>query len=131
MNLTDPIADMLTRIRNASSANLPQVEMPHSKIKGEVTRIMKKEGYITDYVVDGAKKKVLRVYLKYDTRHIAVIRGLQRVSKPGMRKYATAQKLPKVLGGHGVMIVSTSSGMMTDAEAREKRLGGELICKVW
>lgn len=132
MNLTDPIADMLTRIRNAHAAGLDTVDMVHSKIKGEIARILKKEGYVKDYVVEGgSKKKVLRVYLKYTEDREPVIRGLKRKSKSGLRLYSGAAKMPKVIGGMGTVIVTTPLGVMTGKDATKKNVGGEIICLVW
>ena len=131
MSWSDPIADMLTRIRNAHGGELDITEMPHSRMKGEIARILKREGYITDYVVEGGVKKQLRVYLKYSVDREAAIRGLRRESRPGLRSYVTSAEIPKVLGGMGVGILSTSAGIMTDKEARQQKIGGELICSVW
>lgn len=131
MSMSDPIADMLTRIRNAHMANLEVAEVPYSKIKSEITRVLKKEGYITDYVVEGGTKKVLRIYLKYASENEAAIRGLKRVSKPGLRKYVKSDRIPKVLGGLGINVVSTSQGIMTDKEARKSKVGGEVLCSIW
>lgn len=129
MSLSDPIADMLTRIRNAYIAGLDIVEVPHSKLKGEITRILKKEGYITDYVIE--TKKILRIYLKYTLPHEPAIRGLKRASKPSLRKHVKAEKVPVILGGLGVAVLSTSSGVITDKEARKRHVGGEVLCWVW
>ena len=132
MSMTDAIADMLTRIRNAIRAQHDTVEMLHSKIKAEIARILKREGYIADYVIEGGgAKKMLRVYLKYVGNHETAIRGLKRVSSPGRRDYATADKIPLCLGGMGVVVMSTSSGIMTGREAKKKKIGGEVICTIW
>ncbi len=132
MSLCDPIADMLTRMRNAGRAGLDTVEMPHSKLKGEIARILKKEGYIADYVMEGqGGKKQLRVYMKYAANRMPVIRGLRRISKSGLRRYANADQAPRVVGGMGIAIISTSRGLMTDREMRKNRLGGEVLCYVW
>ena len=131
MSMTDPIADMLTRIRNAQTANHKMVEMPFSKLKNEISRVMKREGFITDYVVEGGIKKTLRVYLKYQSETEGAIEGIRRESKSGLRKYASADEIPKVLGGMGVTIMSTSSGIMTGREARKKHVGGEVLCSIW
>ncbi|MBU1692563.1 MAG: 30S ribosomal protein S8 [Verrucomicrobia bacterium] len=132
MSVCDPIADMLTRIRNAGRAGLATTEMPHSRLKNEIARILKKEGYIADYVSEGqAGKKLLRVYLKYAANRTPVIRGLRRISKPGLRRYTGAAKPPRVIGGMGIAIISTSKGLMTDQEIRRGRLGGEVLCYVW
>jgi small subunit ribosomal protein S8 len=131
MSLSDPLADMLTRMRNAIAVGHEKVSMPSSKLKGEVARVMKTEGLIRDYVVEGAVQKTLTVYLKYLDGYEPTIRGLKRFSKQGLRKYSGADEIPKVLGGLGVAILSTSSGIMSDKEAREKHVGGEVLCTVW
>ena len=132
MSLSDPIADMLTRIRNAIAANLDTVEMPHSNLKSEVARILKREGYILDYTTEAnGSLKSLRVFIKYGPDQEGVIKGITRVSRPGLRKYVNADAVPRVLGGLGVAILSTSSGIMTDREARKKHVGGEVLCNVW
>jgi len=128
--MTDPIADMLTRIRNAQAARLPVVEIPHSRIKENIARILKQEGYIADCQIEGNKVKTMKLKLKYEGRR-AVIEGLQRVSRPGVRRYVGVDEMPRVRGGLGVAIVSTSRGIMTGAEARKNNLGGELLCCVW
>ena len=132
MSMTDPIADMLTRIRNACGSKHRRVDMPLSKMKVEVARILKENSYIQDYSTletdDG--KRLLRVRLKYAGGQ-AVIREMQRVSTPGLRVYARADRLPRVLGGMGVAVLSTSEGLMTDREARKKKVGGEVLCFVW
>jgi small subunit ribosomal protein S8 len=131
MSITDPLADLLTRIRNGQSANKPTVSMPSSKLKVSVCRVLKQEGYIEDYAVKETEnnKSVLDVALKYYQGQ-PVIESIQRVSKPGRRVYKGADDLPKVLGGFGVAIISTSSGLMTDKEAREGGHGGEVLCTV-
>lgn len=131
MSVTDPIADMLLRMRNAQKAGLEMVEIPHSKIKGEIARVLKKEGYIHDYVAEGGVKKRLRVYLKYAGAQGPAMRGIRRISKSGLRKYVSVDTLPRVLGGMGIAILSTSSGIMTDKEARARKTGGEVLCTVW
>jgi len=132
MSVTDPIADFLTRVRNASSANHTAVEMPHSKMKNEMARILKKEGYIRDFASEGTTSKpVLKLYLKYTVDEEPVIKGLQRISKPGLRQYVPANEVPRVLGGMGVAILSTSRGVVTDREARADKVGGEVLCHVW
>ena len=129
--ITDPIADMLTRIRNANQMKHATVSMPASKVKAEILRVLKAEGYISDYVVkEEDNKKFIEVTLKYVNKQ-RVIQGIKRISKPGLRVYANANELPRVLNGLGVAIVSTSSGVMTDKEARAKKLGGEVIAFVW
>jgi small subunit ribosomal protein S8 len=129
--MTDPISDMLTRVRNASRALLPAVELPHSRMKEGIAHILKKEGYVAEVEVGGEKtKKKIRLKLKYQGKR-GVIEGLKRVSKPGLRRYVGATDIPRVLGGLGISIVSTSEGVMTGMQARKKNLGGELICYVW
>jgi small subunit ribosomal protein S8 len=131
MSLSDPIADMLVRMRNGYKAGIVHVDVPHSKMKGELARIFKREGFIVDYVVESSAKKVLRIYLKYDAKQEPAVCGLKQISKPGLRKYVGADSVPKVLRGMGIAILSTSSGMMTDREARVKKIGGEVICTAW
>ncbi len=129
---TDPIADMLTRIRNASMVSLTEVKMPSSKLKVELAKLLKSEGFITDYAVtEEGNFKVLSITLKYDSKNKPVISKLQRVSKPGLRSYSKASNLPQVLGGLGVAIVSTSKGLMTDRKARKENIGGEVLCYVY
>ncbi len=132
MSLSDPIADMLTRIRNASAARKPTVEMPATRIKAQVAEILKREGFIVDADVagDGATR-VLRIRLKYTPEEEPVIRGIKRISRPGRRDYVGADGLPRVLNGIGVAILTTSSGLMTDREARRAKVGGEVLCHVW
>lgn len=129
--MTDPIADMLARIKNGGQASLRRVDMPVSNIKVEIARILKENHFIHDYkVLDGLRHKVLRVYPKYyDDRPL--IRGLERVSRPGLRVYAGVDELPRVRNGLGMAIISTSQGVMTDREAREQNVGGEVMAKVW
>ena len=132
MNQTDPIADMLTRIRNANMIRADIVEMPHSKIKGTIARILKREGFIHDFTAEGGgSAKLLRLFLKYAENGETVIRGLRRVSKPGLRRYVTAKTILPVKNGTGIAIVSTSQGVFTDSEVREKNVGGEWLCVVW
>jgi small subunit ribosomal protein S8 len=129
---TDPIADMLTRIRNGCGARMGKVQMPSSKLKVKIAEILKAEGYIEDFTeTDGRVAKELQVGLRYDKRGSAVIEGIQRVSKPGLRLYFRSKEIPKVRGGLGVMILSTSHGVMTDRSARKANVGGEPICSVW
>ena len=132
MTMTDPIADMLTRIRNGAMVSHESVEVPASKLKLELARVLKEEGYIADYEVKEAGKfKVINITLKYDANHKSVITKLQRVSKPGLKTYSKAKNLQKVLGGLGVAIVSTSKGLMTDRKARKENIGGEVLCYVY
>lgn len=132
MVMTDPIADMLTRVRNANSVYHEKVEIPASKIKQAIAVILKEEGFIKDFeVVADDKQGVLRVSLKYGSNREKVITGIKRISKPGLRVYAKSDQLPKVLGGLGIAIISTSKGIMTDKKARRDGLGGEVIAYVW
>jgi len=130
--MTDPIADMLTRIRNANQALHPTVSMPSSKLKEEIAKILAAEGYIEGYEVTAAGvKRVLEVKLKYQPDRSRVISGLRRLSNPGRRLYGGSGDLPRVKGGLGVVVVSTSQGLLTDSEARRRKLGGEILCEVW
>ena len=132
MTMTDPIADMLTRVRNANSAYHDAVTMPHSKIKTHIAEILQQEGYIAGWKAeDGEKGKVLTIDLKYGPNRERSIAGVRRVSKPGLRVYAKAGALPKVLGGLGVAIISTSSGLLTDRQANKKGVGGEVLAYVF
>ncbi len=129
---TDPIADMLTRIRNANMVSHSTVEMPSSKLKVQLAKLLKEEGFITDYnVKEVGKFKVLEITLKYDAKNKPIITKLERISKPGLRSYSKAKNLPKVLGGMGIAIVSTSKGLLTDRKARKENIGGEVICYVY
>ncbi|MDM8245840.1 30S ribosomal protein S8 [Collinsella tanakaei] len=132
MNVTDPIADMLTRIRNANSANKAEVSMPSSKKLVEIARVIYEEGYIEGYTVeDTVPQKTLHITLKYGPKKAKVINGIKRISKPGLRKYAGVADLPRVRGGLGTAIISTSRGVMTDRDARATGVGGEIIAFVW
>jgi small subunit ribosomal protein S8 len=134
MTMTDPVADMLTRIRNANTAMHDSVKMPSSKLKQSLAVILQREGYIAGYDVTESGTGpggVLEIQLKYAPDRTRTIAGLKRVSRPGLRIYARADGLPRVLGGMGVAVVSTSHGLMTDREARQKRVGGEVLCYVW
>ena len=134
MTMTDPIADMLTRIRNANVAMHDQVRMPSSKQKEALAQLLKAEGYIEDFAVaddPGRPGRVLTVTMKYSPERKRTISGLRRVSKPGLRVYTPATKVPRVLGGLGVAVLSTSKGLLTDREARKQRVGGEILCFVW
>lgn len=128
--MTDPISDLLTRIRNAHRALLPSLELPHSKLKESIAGILKKEGYIADFGVEGQAAKKLKLKLKYQGKK-GVIEGLRRVSSPGLRRYVGATEIPRVRGGLGTAIVSTSQGVMSGTQARKNNLGGELLCYVW
>jgi len=128
--MSDPIADMLTRIRNAGRALLPVVELPHSRMKESVAKILRNEGYVADVSVEGNTIKKLKIHLKYQGKK-NVIEGLKRVSRPGLRRYVGSTEIPRVLSGMGVSIVSTSEGVMTGAQAKKKNLGGELLCYIW
>lgn len=130
--MTDPIADMLTRIRNGARAKHEHVEVPASRMKLEIARILKQEGYIRNFrLLSNEKQGSIKVQLKYDQKGNSPIRYIQRVSKPGGRKYARVEQLPRVLNDLGIAIVSTSRGLMTAKEARQRRLGGEVICHIW
>ena len=132
MNTTDPIADMLTRIRNASMVAHETVDIPASKLKVELAKLMKEEGFISDYAVkEDGKFKVITVTLKYDANHKPVITKLERISKPGLRHYSKAKNLQKVLGGLGVAVVSTPKGLLTDRKARKENVGGEVLCYIY
>jgi small subunit ribosomal protein S8 len=132
MVMTDPIADMLTRIRNANTVRHNSLELPASKIKREVADILKREGFVRDFeYIEDSKQGILRVFLKYGANNERVITGLKRISKPGLRVYAKADELPRVLGGLGIAIISSSNGMITDKEARQQQVGGEVIAYVW
>ncbi|MBU4230682.1 MAG: 30S ribosomal protein S8 [Deltaproteobacteria bacterium] len=132
MSMTDPLADMLTRIRNAGMVKFETVEMPLSKVKTGVAAILKKEGFINDYqVLDTDTQGVLRIEMKYDQNNERIITNLKRVSKPGRRIYVKHDQIPKVMSGLGIAIISTSKGIFTDKEARAMKIGGELLCEVW
>ena len=132
MNVTDPIADMLTRIRNANSASKTTVSMPSSKVLVEVARVITEEGYVEGYTVEDTKpQKTLTITLKYGPKRSQVIKGIKRISKPGLRRYSSAEDLPRVLGGLGTAVISTSKGMMCDRDARKLGVGGEIIAFVW
>lgn len=132
MVMTDPIADMLTRIRNALQARHESVDLPASKLKAEILRIMKSEGYIKNYKILGeGEKKTIKVFLKYNKDGRPAIKGLRRVSKPGRRVYVGFEGVPPVMSGYGCSILSTSQGVLTDKEAKAKRAGGEILCAIW
>jgi small subunit ribosomal protein S8 len=129
---SDPISDMLTRIRNALHAGRKRVEIPHSRLKAEIAGLLKREGYLEDVVVGGeGVRKSLELVLKYQAGKVPCIRGIRRVSTPGLRRYASTREMPRVLGGLGIAILSTSQGLMTDREARRRKVGGEVLCYVW
>jgi small subunit ribosomal protein S8 len=128
--MSDPISDMLTRIRNAGAAQLQVIKMPHSRIKESAAKILKAEGYVGDVSVSGETKKEITVRLKFNGKK-SVIEGLKRVSRPGLRRYVGSTEIPRVRGGLGVAVLSTSEGLLTDVQARKKNLGGELLFYVW
>ena len=128
--MSDPISDMLTRIRNAGGAQLPLVKLPHSRIKESAAKILKSEGYVAEVSVAGDTKKEISIRLKFDGKK-SVIEGLRRISKPGLRRFVGSTEIPRVRGGLGIAVLSTSEGLMTDAQARKKNLGGELLFFVW
>ena len=130
--MTDPIADFLTQIRNGCMAKFEQVEIPSSKMKLSLAKLLKEEGYIKNYkLIKDKRQGRLRLYLKYDADNVPVISGLERISKPSCRVYVRHDKIPPVLNGYGTAILSTSKGVRTDREARKQKVGGELLCKVW
>jgi small subunit ribosomal protein S8 len=132
MVMTDPISDMLTRIRNANVVRHDKLEIPASKIKKEIAEILKREGFVRDVeFVDDSKQGIIRIFLKYGPNNERVITGLKRISKPGLRVYVKAEEVPRVLNGLGIAIVSTSNGVLTDKEARQKQAGGEVLAYVW
>src|SRR5690625_605096 len=132
MVMTDPIADMLTRIRNANVVRHEKLELPSSKLKVEIAKILKDEGYVRDYeVIEDNKQGVLKIFLKYGSNNERVITGLKRISKPGLRVYAKADEVPRVLNGLGTAIVSTSKGVLSDRDARAQAVGGEVLAYVW
>ena len=132
MVMTDPIADFLTRIRNANSVHHEKVEIPASKLKKTMTQILKEEGMIKDFeCIEDGRQGILRVHLKYGPNKQKVITGLKRISRPGLRVYAKKDEIPRILGGLGIAIISTSQGVMTDKQARKRGLGGEVLCYVW
>ena len=128
---SDPISDMLLRIRNAIKAGLPSLELPGSRIKGEIAKVMKAEGYITDFTMTNTVPRVLSIDLKYNDDADSAIRGIRRESKPGLRKFCGVQDIPSVLGGMGTAILSTSGGVVSGKEAKKRKLGGELLCTIW
>ena len=132
MNITDPIADMLTRIRNANNMSKDKVDIPASNLKYDIAKVLKDEGFIRDFkMLDSYPQNKIRVYLKYGNNGEKVISGLKRISKPGLRVYVNKEEIPKVLGGLGVSVLTTSSGVLAGKDAREEGLGGEVLCYVW
>jgi small subunit ribosomal protein S8 len=132
MGMTDPIADMLTRIRNALMASYNSVDVPGSRMKINIAKVLKSEGFIKNFkLIDDKKQGIIKIYFKYDEKGEPIIDGLKRISKPGCRIYAKSDKIPKVLNGFGINILSTSKGIITDKQAREMGVGGEVICSVW
>ncbi len=132
MNMTDPIADMLTRVRNALEARHPKVDVPASKLKAEIARILKEEGYIVNFkVADEEGKRTIKIYLKYSDNNQPVISKIERVSRPGRRVYVGQREIPRVLGGMGINILTTPRGVMTGRDAHKERVGGEILCEVW
>lgn len=132
MSLNDPISDMLTRIRNASMAGHDSVKIPHSRLKSDMARILKREGFVGNFTVEQeGHRSFLNLQLKYGRGEQSIIKGLSRISKPGLRKYVGSDKVPKVLGGIGTAIISTSKGLLTDREARYSKVGGEVLCYIW
>ncbi len=132
MSMTDPIADMLTRIRNAQRASHELVNIPSSKLKINVAKVLKSEGYIKNFrIISDGQHRFIRIFLKYDKEGVAIIEGIKRVSKPGCRVYTGSDEVPEVLNGYGINILSTSKGLMTDNEARKTGIGGEILCAVW
>ncbi len=129
---TDPIADMLTRVRNAINARHPKVDVPASKLKTEIARVLKEEGYIANYkVAEEGAKKTIKIYLKYGTNNAPVISTIERVSRPGCRVYVGQREIPRVLGGLGINILTTPRGVMTGRDAHRERTGGEILCRIW
>jgi small subunit ribosomal protein S8 len=132
MSMTDPIADYLTRIRNALKAKHTKVDVPYSKLKEAITKILLEYRYIQNYLnIDDGKQGMIRIYLKYDEDEKSIISSIRRVSKPGLRKYVTANEIPRVLNNLGIAILSTSKGVVTDREARKFGVGGEVLCYIW
>lgn len=132
MSMSDPLADFLTRIRNAGMVRYETVDVPMSNLKVDVAKVLREEGYIKDYqIIEDSKQGILRIELKYGPNDELVISGIRRISKPGLRQYVKADDIPKVLSGLGISILSTSKGVMTDREARRLRIGGEILCEAW
>ena len=132
MSMTDPIADMLTRIRNALMASYESVDIPSSGLKADIAKVLKAEGFIKNYkLISDNRQGIMRIFFKFDDKGTPVIEGLKRISKPGCRVYSPSDKIPKVLNGYGINILSTSKGVMTDREAHNQNVGGEILCSVW
>ena len=131
MSMSDPVADMMTRIRNAQAAQHEVVEIPYSRLKNAIAYILKREGFIGDFSIQEGARKLLRIFLKYAGEREAVIRGIRRDSTPGNRRYVNAKNVPSILGGLGIAILTTSMGVVTDREARKKGIGGEVLCSIW
>ena len=132
MTMTDPIADMLTRVRNANMARHEKLEVPASNMKKDIAKILKEEGFVRDVeFVDDSKQGIIRIFLKYGAENEPVISGLKRISKPGLRVYAKRDEVPRVLGGLGIAIISTNNGVITDKQARQAQVGGEVLAYVW
>ena len=132
MSMTDPIADMLTRIRNALTASYNTVDIPSSRLKIDIAKVLKSEGFIKNYkIIDDQKQGIMRIFFKFDDNGASIIDGLKRMSKPGCRMYSKSDRIPTVLNGYGINILSTSKGIMTDKQAKKMGIGGEVICSVW
>jgi small subunit ribosomal protein S8 len=132
MSMTDPIADMLTRIRNALTASYNTVDIPSSRLKIDIAKVLKSEGFIKNYkIIDDQKQGIIRIFFKFDDNGASIIDGLKRMSKPGCRMYSKSDRIPTVLNGYGINILSTSKGIMTDKQAKKMGIGGEVICSIW
>jgi small subunit ribosomal protein S8 len=132
MSMTDPIADMLTRMRNALTASYSTVDIPSSRLKVDIAKVLKSEGFIKNFkIIEDQKQGIMRIFFKYDEKGDSIITGLKRKSKPGCRMYSKGDRIPQVLNGYGISILSTSQGMMTDRQARKMGIGGEIICSIW
>jgi len=132
MSMTDPIADMLTRMRNALTASYSTVDIPSSRLKVDIAKVLKSEGFIKNFkIIEDQKQGIMRIFFKYDEKGDSIINGLKRMSKPGCRMYSKGDRIPQVLNGYGISILSTSQGMMTDRQARKMGVGGEIICSIW
>lgn len=129
--MTDPIADMLSRLRNAALANQDRTEIPHSNLKAHIVELLKSEGYVSDFRIDEEGHKKITVFLKYGKGRVSALKGIKRSSRPGRRLYVGHEDIPRVLNGLGIAILSTSRGLMTDKQAREQKVGGEVLCEVW